>query len=298
MSQKYALITGASSGIGYAMSAALSKRGYQVFGCAPAFAMKGMEPLAKEYGVIGFPCDISNVEDIKKAVKLVGDKTGGRLDILYNNAGIAIGGPCFEYDEQELDKIFQINVIGHINMTKHFADMVIAAQGTIVFTSSIAGFMPLSWTGAYSATKAAINAYAKTLHMEMAPFGVKVYSVITGGVNTNIGDSSGDVDEILAQKQIEGSHFDVDGIIPSVKHAQTMTKRFSEDPAVYAEGIANKITKKKNYGFNLYKGKRAVFSYFLHLLVPLWLLQRCVAFEFKQLVVFRNIRKRMKQLQG
>lgn len=65
-------------------------------------------------------------------------------------------------------------------MTKHFAPLVIKSKGSIIFTSSVAARVPLSWISAYSATKAAIDAYAKTLHGEMEPFGVKVHSVITG----------------------------------------------------------------------------------------------------------------------
>ena len=100
-------------------------------------------------------------------------ETGGYLDVLYNNAGIAIGQPAIEIPEDKLNWIFQVNVIGHINMTKHFAPLVIKSKGSIIFTSSVAARVPLSWISAYSATKAAIDAYAKTLHGEMEPFGLK-----------------------------------------------------------------------------------------------------------------------------
>lgn len=285
---KYAVITGASSGIGYAMAIALSKKGYKVFGCAPAFAVPAMDPL-KKYGVTTFACDITNLEDIKNAVTLVTKQTNGKLDILYNNAGIAIGGPCIDYDETELNKIFQINVIGHINVTKHFADLIIAGKGTIVFTSSIAGFMPLSWSGAYSATKAAINAYAQTLNMEMKPFGVKVYSVITGGVDTAIADSAAS-----APTEFSSKFNDLDGVKESAEITSKMTKNMSESPEVYAEGIANKITRKKNYGFNLYKGYHAVTSYYVYRWLPLWLIQYSIAKKFLQLRVFAAIRRKMK----
>lgn len=286
MTQKYALITGASSGIGYAMTEALSKRGYKVFACAPEFAVKDMAPLAKDHGAVTFGCDITNPQDIAKAVKLVEKHTeGGKLDVLYNNAGIAIGGPCIEYDEQELNRIFQVNVIGQINMTKHFADMVIARKGTILFTCSIASFLPLSWTGAYSATKAAINAYAKTLRMEMAPFGVKVYSVITGGVDTHIADSQ-------AKAGFDrNSRYCVDGAEESVDTTVRMTKMYSEDPRVYAKGIAAKIDSRRDYGLNLYKGSKAITTYWLYKIFPLWLIYFGIAFRFRQLKVFKNIRR-------
>lgn len=284
--QKYALITGASSGIGYAMAVSLSKRGYKVFGCSPKADTFLMKPLTEQYGVVAFECDITNLEDIKKASKLIKEETGGKLHILYNNGGISIGGPAIDYDESELNKLFQVNVIGHINMTKHMADYVIACQGTIVFTSSVASIIPLSWVSAYNATKAAINMYAKTLHAEMKPFGVKVYSVITGGVNTAICDQN-------VKSSIAGSRYDVDGIYESLYSSANMSRNYSttEDPEVYAEGIADKITSSKSFGFNIYKGAKAYTLYLLTLIMPLFLIQWGVAYHFKQLRVFRNIRK-------
>lgn len=130
--QKYALITGASSGIGYQLAIAFSKKGYKVFGCAPESVLFEMKPLTEEYGVVAFGCDITNIDDVKKAAKLVGEQTGGRLDILYNNAGISFGGPAVEMPDDELVKIFNVNTIGHITMTKYMVDYVIAAKGTIV----------------------------------------------------------------------------------------------------------------------------------------------------------------------
>ena len=183
-SQKYAVITGASSGIGYALATVFSKRGYKVIGASPQSVLHLQDPLVKEYGVISVPCDITNLDDLKRLKDIVLKETGGYVDILYNNAGIAIGGPAAEMDEAKVNKIFQINVIGHINVTKQLAPFVINAKGSIIFTSSVAARVPLAWISIYSATKAAIDAYAQTLHGEMAPFGVKVHSVITGGVKS------------------------------------------------------------------------------------------------------------------
>lgn len=288
--QKYALITGASSGIGYAMSQALSKRGYKVYGCAPKRDLHLMTPLKQQYGVTPFELDITDLQAIKNAVQYITKETGGRLDILYNNAGISIGGPAVEHDEQKLNLLFQVNVIGHMNMCKHFVDLVIATKGVIVFTSSIAGLIPLSWASHYNASKAAINMYAKTLAPELKPFGVKVYSVITGGVNTAICD----LNKITSAA---GSHYDVDGIYESINANANMSRRkgFSESPTVYAEGIAKKITNtNKYYGFNLYKGAMGYSAYLASLVLPLWLLNYGIAFHFKQLRVMRNVRKMLR----
>ncbi|EGV61209.1 short chain dehydrogenase family protein [Yamadazyma tenuis] len=287
--QKYALVTGASSGIGYAMAKVLSKKGYKVFGCSPKSDSFKMKPLADEFGVVPFDCDISKLEDIKALSKSVGKLTGGRLDILYNNGGIATGGAGIEMDEEEVNKVFQINVIGHINMTKHFVDYVIETQGAVVFTSSVASIIPLSWTSIYCATKAAINSYARVLHAELKPFDVKVYSVITGGVDTPIADH-------FDLTQVENSRYNVEGGYESVVKAKGMSRNkwTTEDPEVYAEGVARKVIGRSN-SFNLYKGGMAYTLYLLTIWAPLWLMQWFISFHFKQNKVFRNLKKANKE---
>lgn len=109
-------------------------------------------------------------KDVEAAASKVSQITGGRLDILYNNAGISnLGGPAIEYDDDKLRLLFDVNVLGHMYVTKYFSDMVIQAKGTVVFTSSVAARVPLSWVSAYNATKSAIDQYALGLRAEMKP---------------------------------------------------------------------------------------------------------------------------------
>ncbi|CAH6718278.1 NADPH-dependent 1-acyldihydroxyacetone phosphate reductase [[Candida] jaroonii] len=284
--QKYAFVTGASSGIGYALTESFSKRGYKVFASAPKSELPALKPLKDKYGAIIFDCDITSLEDIIKAKKLVQQTNGGRVDILYNNAGMATGGPSADIDERLLDKIFQVNVLGHINVTKHFIDYVIPYKGTIVFTSSVASIIPLPWSAAYNATKAAINMYAKNLHYEMKPFGVSVHSVITGGVDTHITDD--------APSHYESKWFSSEGMEDTIKACKNMTKDPSqtEQPDVYAEGIANMVTK-KNSKFNLYKGGKSYTIYLVTLLIPLSIIQFFLGFHFKQNKVLSATRKKV-----
>lgn len=281
--QKYALVTGASSGIGYEVSIALSKRGYKVFGCAPESAVWEMEPL-QEYGVVAYACDITDVESVKKFAQFIKENTeGGRLDVLYNNAGIYTCGPACEIDENELDKVFRVNVFGQIYMTKYMVDYVIATRGCIVFTSSVAGRVQLSWSSAYCATKAAIDQYALVLHGEMKPFGVRVHSVITGGVNTAICDG-GLVLSLL------GSRYEVEGVYDSLRAAARMSRNRPYPVEVYAEAVVAKITSNRDV-FNIYKGRLAYTLHFLGRFVPLWISEYCIMFHFKQLAVLRRVKQ-------
>lgn len=287
--QKYALITGASSGIGYALAAEFSRRGYKVIGASPKAVLHLQDPLVAEYGVISVPCDITNLDDLKRLKDAVFEITGGYLDILYNNAGIATGGPAISADEAKVEKIFQVNVTGHINATKQLAPYVINAKGTILFTSSVAARVPLAWTSLYCATKAAIDAYALSLHGEMAPFGVKVHSVITGGVNTAIGDGE-DVQE--AEKPFRSSVYNVDGGIESGLEAKDMARK-GVSPAAYAKDLVPKVLKKLTR-FNLYAGKAAYILHIMGRYYPLWLVEWLMQLIFKQRRVFNNIRKSIK----
>lgn len=143
-----------------------------------------------------------------------------------------------------------MNIIGHIDVTKQLAPYVINAKGSIVFTSSVAARVPLAWTSLYCATKAAIDSYAQTLHGEMEPFGVKVHSVITGGVNTRIGDGDS-IDE--AEKQFKNSLYYVDGYLESGLAAKIMATH-GISPELYAKDLVPKVLNKLTR-FNLYGGR-------------------------------------------
>ncbi|KAI5957009.1 hypothetical protein KGF54_000628 [Candida jiufengensis] len=281
MATKYALITGASSGIGYDLSIELSKKGYKVIGCSPQQFLVDQKPLEEKYGVISLPLDITNKEQINKCFEKVNEITNGKLSILYNNAGIAIIGPAIDIDEDKLDKLFQVNVIGHINVTKKFAPLVIADRGTIVFTSSVAARVPLSWISAYNSTKAAIDAYALTLHGEMKPFGVRVHSVITGGVDTKINENG-------SFEQID-SFYNVPGFLESVLTASSMTKTDSVSPQAYAKKVVKDLTRYRDPGFNLYHGKKAYLLHWISRYLPLWLTEFFIQAHFRQLKVLKYI---------
>ncbi|RLV96597.1 NADPH-dependent 1-acyldihydroxyacetone phosphate reductase [Spathaspora sp. JA1] len=288
MSTKYALVTGACQGIGYSLSVELSKAGYTVIGCSPKKVIHLQKPLEEKYGLISIPLDITDVEQIKAVVPEVHEITGGKLHVLYNNAGISVIGPAIETSEEDLFNVFNVNVFGHINMTKYFAPQVINAKGTILFTSSIAGRAPLSWVSAYNSSKAAIDQYALTLHGEMKPFGVRVHSVITGGVNTAICDPN------LKIKLVD-SYYDVPGVQESLKASATMSRDVNISPDKYAQEIVADIQSRFDPGFNLYHGARAYLMHWASRFLPFWFFEIAVQIHFKQYRVFQTIAKKVKE---
>ncbi|OBA25957.1 NAD(P)-binding protein [Hanseniaspora valbyensis NRRL Y-1626] len=191
--QKYALVTGASSGIGYEMSKQLvQKLNYKVFACARR--KEKLLELQKELGedkVIPLELDVSKLEDIQKAkVQVSAELKGkGTLNLLYNNAGQSCTFPGFDVTHENLEQVFKVNVFGPMDLCREFGSFLIESKGIIAFTGSLAGVGIMPFGSVYSATKAAIHAYARVLHLEMKPFGVKILNVITGGVDTDIADT-------------------------------------------------------------------------------------------------------------
>ncbi|KAI5832306.1 NAD(P)-binding protein [Schizophyllum commune Tattone D] len=174
--KKTVLITGCTTGsIGDALAREFHARGYRVF--AASRRLETMESLAEE-GIETLKLDITNDGDIKKTVNEIGKRTGGSLDILVNNAGVGYTSSIADSDMDKVRSLFDINVFGHYAVTRAFIPLLIKADhGLVAFNSSIASVVPLPYNGAYSASKAAINALGDTLRVELAPFGVKVVNV-------------------------------------------------------------------------------------------------------------------------
>ncbi|MCJ1289460.1 hypothetical protein MMC34_000992 [Xylographa carneopallida] len=179
------LITGCSpGGIGHALARAFNARGLRVFATA-----RQTETIA-DLAMLGIECLPLTVDDeasVQACFEDVRARVGEQgLDYLFNNAGRNYTVPALEVDMAEVRATFATNLFGVMHINATFAPLLLAARGTYVHTGSIAGVQPYVWGAAYNASKAALQAYCRTLRVEMAPFGVKVINVLTGGVKSNI----------------------------------------------------------------------------------------------------------------
>jgi 1-acylglycerone phosphate reductase len=180
---QFALITGCTpGGIGHYLALEFAERGFQVLGTVRD-PSKYTSPHPK---ITYLPLELPHKESIRELHRRVTETTGGKLDVLYNNAGRNYVIPALDYDEDELQELFQVNVFSVMEMCRTFAPLVVEAKGTIVQTGSLAGIMPYVWGAPYNAAKAALHAYSDTLRVELAPLGVRVINVVTGGVKSNI----------------------------------------------------------------------------------------------------------------
>ncbi|KAK9372467.1 uncharacterized protein V1513DRAFT_384756 [Lipomyces chichibuensis] len=184
MAHKSVLITGCSDGgIGSALASEFQRRGLHVF--ATARTMSKMSLLEELPEVTLVALDVTNRTSISAAVELIKQATGGTLDYLVNNSGIGYVMPTLDVDIDEAKKVFDVNVWGLLAVTQAFAPLVIAAKGSIVNISSVGGTLYPPWLGIYTASKSALTTISETLRLEMAPFGVKVLTVMSGTVDSN-----------------------------------------------------------------------------------------------------------------
>ncbi|KAI0120149.1 NAD(P)-binding protein [Nemania sp. FL0031] len=182
--EKFALVTGCGrGGIGEALVTEYTRRG--VHAIATVLPNEGCEHLS-EKGIVFFPLDVTDEKSIEELEASVRKLTGGHLDILINCAGIAYTMTAIDTDVTAVKRMFDINLFGPMRMVRTFHSMIIEAKGTIANIGSIGGIIPFVYGASYNASKAALHHWGNTLRVEMAPFGVKVITVISGEVSTNI----------------------------------------------------------------------------------------------------------------
>lgn len=182
-SKQTVLITGCSDdGIGFGLALIFQQRGFLVF--ATARNQEKMSKLKDLPNVILLTLDVRDKSHIEAAAETVRQHTGGSLDYLINNAGRNYFMPVLDQDIDAARNLFEHNVWGPLAVTQTFAPLVIKAKGSIVFVTSISGYLNVPYMSIYCSSKRSIELIAETLRLELAPFQVKVLSVVTGAVKT------------------------------------------------------------------------------------------------------------------
>ena len=182
-----ALVTGASSGIGEEIARQLCNRGYKVF--AGARRVDKMTDL-QELGATVIQLDVGSQESVDACFNIVSEQVeGGKLDLLFNNAGVIYGGPAIEVPFESIQNCFDVNVFGLIRMVQKFSKLIINAKGKIIQTGSATSLVPFVFGSTYATTKAAVLHYSNCLRVELAPFGVHVILLQLGTIDTGLGEN-------------------------------------------------------------------------------------------------------------
>ena len=199
---KKIVVTGVSTGIGYATAKILSNSGYFVYGSVRN--EYDAEKLSKEMGenFKALIIDVTNLESIKNSAEVVKSdlKSNEILSGLVNNAGIALGGPITLIETDVFRKQFDVNFFGLIDVTKVFLPLLGASkdspyQGKIINISSISGLRANPFVGPYSASKFALEAFSDSLRRELLIYGIDVVLIEPGPIKTAIWDKTPDPDD-------------------------------------------------------------------------------------------------------
>ena len=183
MTQRSILITGCSSGIGFASALEMKARGWRVF--ATARKPEDIARLRDEHGLESLHLDYAEPDSIAEAAAYVLKATDGALTALFNNGAYGQPGAVEDVTPEVLRAQFEANVIGWHDLTCRVIPAMRAnGEGRIVFCSSVLGLIAAPYRGAYCASKFAIEALADTLRMELAGTGIHVSLIEPGPIAT------------------------------------------------------------------------------------------------------------------
>jgi len=187
---KVALVTGGGRGIGRAISLAFGKEGAKV--CVNYFhskdAAEEVVKKIKENGgeAISYRTDVSKLEEVNRMVEET-NKRFGRIDILINNAGLNIDKYLMIMNEEEWDKVIDVNLKGTFNCSKVVSRVMIGQRsGNIINISSVSAISGTAGQTNYSAAKGGMISFTKSLARELAPFGIRVNALAPGVVDTEM----------------------------------------------------------------------------------------------------------------
>jgi NAD(P)-dependent dehydrogenase (short-subunit alcohol dehydrogenase family) len=171
------LITGAGRGIGCAAAERMAAAGWDVYA--------GVRRAEDAPGGAGITPVVLDVTDADQVAALDGTLPE-RLDAVVNNAGIVVSGPVEALAVEDLRRQFDVNVTGQVAVTQAVLPRLRASKGRVVFISSVSGRVASPLTGAYNASKFAIEGIADALRMELRPWGIAVVLVEPGSIDTDL----------------------------------------------------------------------------------------------------------------
>jgi NAD(P)-dependent dehydrogenase (short-subunit alcohol dehydrogenase family) len=179
--EKAALVTGGSSGIGFAIAAMLKESGFAL--TLAARTQEKLEAAAENLGAHAVTADVASAEDCHRLVE-EHRAEHGRLDVLVNSAGVGIGGPIDELETKHVDLQLDVNLRGTMLVTAAALPMLRESRGLIVNLASIAGTSPSEHLPVYGAAKAGVINFTNALNRAEEKHGVRATALSPGFVDT------------------------------------------------------------------------------------------------------------------
>ena len=207
---KSILVTGATSGVGYALTKRLLAEGYEVW--ATGRALTVLEELRRE-GAQTIPADLSKREDVEQLIAKIDSP-----DIIIFSAGVGTFDFAYETSDEAIESMMAVNVIAPMQLTKRLLpSMMERRSGHLIFLGSQAGKVATPKASVYAASKHAIIGYTNALRMEVAPFDIHVTTINPGPIDTPFLDLA---DETGTYRTSLGRHLlTVDTVVDAVVKA-------------------------------------------------------------------------------
>jgi NAD(P)-dependent dehydrogenase (short-subunit alcohol dehydrogenase family) len=183
-----ALVTGGSSGIGFAIARALHEDGYDL--TLVSRRAEKVEPAAAELGAHGLVADVSKEDEAERAVAEHRERFG-RLDVLVNSAGVGVAGRIEDLPTKHFDLQIGVNLRGLFLVTRAALPLLKESRGHVINLASIAGTLPMPGLATYGAAKAAVIALTRSLNAELEADGVRATALCPGFVDTPMAQWSG-----------------------------------------------------------------------------------------------------------
>ncbi len=222
---KTVLITGASRGLGTALSQGFGNAGYKVFA--------GMREVAADFkgdsNIIPLKLDVTNPTHIIKAVHKV-EQAGYGLTALVNNAGIYSGGPADSVEDADVRRTFDVNFFGALAVTRAFLPLFQQQKaGRVIMISSLSGLVSLPGDGIYAASKHALEAIAESLFFELVPWNIGVQLAEPGAFQSGLTGQQTDADANAHPTTDKSAHQKPP--LPSAKETAEEIIQLIEQPA-------------------------------------------------------------------
>jgi short-subunit dehydrogenase len=200
-SRSYAVITGASSGIGFELARQCAENGFDILVVAdePAIQSAAEKLRAHGTGVEALEADLATAEGVAR----LHDATKGRpVDALLANAGRGLGKGFLDQDFSEVRRVIDTNVTGTIDLIQRVGrDMRARGKGHILITGSIAGYLPGSFQAVYNGSKAFLDNFSFALRDELKDSGVTVTCLMPGPTDTEFFERAGLMDTSMGQSK-------------------------------------------------------------------------------------------------
>ena len=195
------VVTGVSTGIGWAITKVLIQHGFRVFGSVRK--TEDADRLSKEFGPAFAPLffDVTDEATVQAAAEQVRERLNGKTLLgLVNNAGIAVPGPLIHLPTDDFRRQLEVNLVGVLIVTKAFVPLLGSDRslrgkpGRIINMSSVSGKTGYPFLGAYAASKHGLEGFSESLRRELMLYGIDVIIIGPGSVATPIWDKAGEVD--------------------------------------------------------------------------------------------------------